>query len=163
MINAGYQWRYGSPFKADANAFAAQLDELKAPDGTIELETVLEASRPEAAPLHEEIEWDDSEAAHKYRIGKVREIMGALRVIPIDIVREEPMTPVRAAIPVSMSGQNGGQNTYVMTVQQTTADQYNDTVRAQAVSDIKRLANRLRALPGCEDLAEKLIDIAELM
>ena len=163
MINAGYQWRHGSPYKADANAFAAQLEALKNADGTIELETVLEASEPEDAPLHEEIEWDDQAAAHKYRVSIVRDIMGALRVIPIDIVREEPLPPVRAAIPVSFGTENGGHNTYVLTVQQTTKEAYTDTVRTQAISDIKKLASRLRTLPGCEDLADKLSDIAELM
>lgn len=170
MLNAGYQWRYGSPFKADANAFAEQLRSLADTEGAIDLQSVLDASRPSSAPLHGEIDWDDDSAALKHRLGVVRQAMGALRVIPVDIVREEALPPMRATVPVRMTvGREGGRvdngvesNVYRLTVTQVTMDEYAATARAAAMGDIVRLANRLRSLPGCADLAEKLSAIAEI-
>ena len=169
MLNAGFQWRYGSPFKADANAFAEQLRSLADPSGAIDLRAVLDASRPFSAPLHGEIDWDDDSAALKHRLGVVRQAMGALRGIPVDIVREEALPPMRATGPVRMTvGRAGGadgsaeSNVYRLAVTQVTLDEYAATARAAAMSDIMRLANRLRTLPGCADLSEKLSAIAEI-
>lgn len=166
MINAGYTWRNGFPTKADPNAFALQLHALRAEDGTISIDDVLEANRPEDAPLHDEIEWDDEEAARQYRLGYVRQAMGALRVIPVDLVKEEPMAPMRAVLPTRVSGNiNGTANSYMLTV--TTEKQeeviFNERVRHEALQQVKRLAQRLATLPGCEDIAEQLNSISELL
>lgn len=178
MVTAGYVWRKGSPFRADANAFARQLQQLRSSDGTVSLEIVLDASRPEDAPLHGEIEWDDGVAAHKHRLHIVRSALGALRIIPVNIVREELLPPARAAIPVRMTftahdvqrhedGDNEdranaeGANVYRLAVTHVTLEEHQAQVRQEALSDIRRLASRLRTLPGCADLAEKLSELAE--
>ena len=163
-MNAGYEWRKGSPFRANANAFAAQLQTLKGADGAKGLTVVLEASKPEGAPLHDEIEWDDESAAHKHRLDVVRDAMAALRVIPVDIVREELLPPVRAAIPVRMVGGVDAEmtpNAYRLTVTLTTMQEYEQSARAEAMGNIRQLANRLRTIPGCADLAEKLMSIVD--
>lgn len=166
MVNAGYAWRNGFPTKADANQFAEQLRTLQQDGGAIDIDDVLEANRPEGAPLHDEIEWDDVEAARKYRLSYIRDAMGALRVIPVDLVREEPLTPVRAVVPTRrMGGDDGTANVYMFTV--TTEKQeeaiFTERVRQEALGQVRRLAQRFATMPGCEDIAEQLNSICELL
>ncbi len=42
---------------------------------------VLEAARPESSPLHEDFDWDDGEAAEKYRLWQARQITTTFKVI----------------------------------------------------------------------------------
>lgn len=162
MLNDGYTWRIGSTFRGDANKFAAQLQGLKAPDGTIDVEEVLTAQRPEDAPLHEDIEWDDGIAAHYWRIDKVSGAMGALRVIPVNTKTEEREAPMRALMPSRVIDKENGQpRSYFLTVSSAPDDEVNinERVRQQAISDLRRLAQRIATLPGCQDIAEQLESI----
>lgn len=165
MVHNGFTWRPGFPTKADANKFAEQLEALRAPDGSVAVEDVLAAQRDEEAPLHEEIEWDDAAAAHRYRLTYIHQALGALRVIPIDLVREEPMMPMRAMIPARMADKETGEpNTYVFTVtQQTQPEVMEVKAREQALGDIRKLANRIASLPGCREISERLIEFVELL
>lgn len=166
MVSAGYVWRNGFPTKADATAFAQQLQTLKLDDGTVDIVDVLEANRPEGAPLHDDIEWDDAAAAQQYRLSYVRQAMGALRVIPVDLVREEPLQPVRAVLPTRVSnGDAGTANTYsfVVTMQGQEEVEFTAKVRQEALTQVKRMAQRFATMPGCEDIAEQLNSIVELL
>lgn len=166
MVNAGYAWRNGFPTKADPTLFAQQLHVLRQDDGTIDIVDVLEASRPEGAPLHADIEWDDLAAAQQYRLSYVRQAMGALRVIPVDLVREEPMQPVRAVLPTRISnGDWGTANTYsfVVTMQAQEEVEFTAKVRHEALTQVKRMAQRFASMPGCEDIAEQLNSIVDLL
>lgn len=168
MINAGYVWREGFPVRADANAFAEQLRELQREDGAINVEDVLDANRPAGAPLHDSIIWDDQEAAIRYRLDYVRDAMGALRVIPVDIVREEPLSPVRAVLPIrgGDADQDRGGSVYrftVATVKAQDETQFHAQVRQDAIDQIGRMARRLSSVPGCQDIAERLLGILGIL
>ncbi len=165
MIHNGFTWRRGFPTSADANAFAAQLESLKSLDGTVDAEVVLDAQRVESAPLHSDIVWDDAAAAHMYRIGYVADALGALQVIPVDVVREEPMAPIRALMPTLRLDRDAGMPhvyQFVVSVggQPNVAEM---KVREQALGDVRRLAGKLAKLPGCGDIAERLIELANLL
>ena len=43
-------------------------------------EQVVEAARDPASPLHEEFEWDDTEAGHKWRLNQARTLIRSVRV-----------------------------------------------------------------------------------
>lgn len=162
MLNNGYIWRMGASFRGDANLFATQLQQLKSPEGTIEVDEVLEAQRPQDAPLHEDIEWDDATAAYRYRIDTITDAMGALRVIPVDVVREEPMPPVRALVPTRIiDKENGTPRSYFFTVSTVEEEEtnINEMVRRQAISDLRSLTRRIASMPGCQDIAEQLEQI----
>jgi hypothetical protein len=167
MVHGGFAWRAGFPTRADANLFAEQLAALRAEDGTVAVDDVLEAQRPEGAPLHDEIEWDDLAAAHKWRLQHVHQALGALRVIPIDVVREEPMPPIRAMVPArTVDRENGAPNSYVFSVT-TAAPESVEVIsmraRQQSIGDIRKLAQRIVTLPGCQDIAEQLIELCDLL
>lgn len=85
-----FEWKPGSRFKVDANTAGAVCEQLEAA-GNLSAKSLLDASRPEDAPLHSEFEWNDSIAAEKFREGQARCIIRHL-VVRLD---EKPDEPVR--------------------------------------------------------------------
>ncbi len=53
----------------------AALTALRGGDGRILPERVVEAARDESSPLHNQFEWNDSEAAQRYRIEQARSLL----------------------------------------------------------------------------------------
>jgi hypothetical protein len=62
-------------------------------DGIVKPEIVVEEARSEDSPMHSHFEWDDSEAAHRYRIWQARVLISSVEVI----------TPQREREPVFVS------------------------------------------------------------
>lgn len=75
-----YAFPPASRIKADANA-AGQLFERLEQQGRLTAAAVVDASRPEDAPLHNEFEWDDSVAAEEYRKEQARHIIRSIRIV----------------------------------------------------------------------------------
>jgi hypothetical protein len=94
---SAYTWKTASYIKANADDAGKMCEELSRTVG-LTAETLLEASEREDAPLHNEFEWDDTKAAHEYRLGQSRHIIACLMVVP----EEQPETaePVRAFLNV---------------------------------------------------------------
>ena len=44
-------------------------------DGLLQVDTVIAAARPKASPLHDRFDWDDTEAAHKWRQEQARALI----------------------------------------------------------------------------------------
>lgn len=76
-----YQWNPASRIKADANKAGQVFEELQRTVG-LTAKTLLDASRPEEAPLHNEFEWDDAKAAEAYRETQSLYIIRSLCVVP---------------------------------------------------------------------------------
>lgn len=90
---SAYKWKTASYIKADAEEAGKMCEELSQTIG-LTPESLLEANKAEEAPLHNEFEWDDTEAAHKYRLGQARHIIQCLITIPEGAAEET--APVRA-------------------------------------------------------------------
>lgn len=73
-----YEWAIKDT-KLDPNIAGAVCEELEK-TGEVTPKRLLDASRPEDAPLHGEFEWDDSIAAEKYRTGQARHIITNLKI-----------------------------------------------------------------------------------
>ena len=86
-----YEWKTGSHHKVSADVAAAAMEKLAAEERLTATELV-EESRPEDAPLHDEFEWNDSIAAEKFREDQARAMIRHLTV-RIDINNNE--YPVR--------------------------------------------------------------------
>ena len=78
-ISFKYTWCDGSHHKVDPNVAAQVATELEEA-GMLTAKNLVDVSRPEDAPLHDEFEWDDSVAAEKYREGQARNVIHSLRI-----------------------------------------------------------------------------------
>lgn len=76
-----YKWAPGSRVNADPAAAATVFDGLVKRDGALLPESVVEASRPDDAPLNGCFEWDDGRAAHEHRLGQARTVIGSFVVV----------------------------------------------------------------------------------
>lgn len=76
-----YQWKSASRIKADAQTAGEICEQLESTVG-LTAKTLLDASRPEDAPLHDEFEWNDSIAAERYREDQARHLIRSLCVAP---------------------------------------------------------------------------------
>jgi hypothetical protein len=73
-----YKWKEGARFSADAEKVAEEL--LGLPERTAE--AALEFAEDEATELHKCATWDDSKAAHLYRLDEMRRVIRS--VVTID-------------------------------------------------------------------------------
>lgn len=85
-----YKWKIGSLHKTDPSVAAEVLGGL-ADQGMLNAEMLVEVSRPEDAPLHQEFEWDDSVAAEKWRCHQGRNIISALVMVDESKPNSEPI------------------------------------------------------------------------
>lgn len=65
-----YKWKSGSYIKGDAQKAGEQFERLAKSESGLTPESVLNANRRKGTPLHDSFEWDDSEAAEKYRLNQ---------------------------------------------------------------------------------------------
>jgi hypothetical protein len=97
---ASFRWsRGGIPVSADIAA--AELSRLERIHGYLSPEIVVDASRPENAPLHPCFDWDNDTAADKFRIVQAYYILRCLR--EIRETADGDRIEVRALIAVSPS------------------------------------------------------------
>jgi hypothetical protein len=52
----------------------------KSPDGGVTAHQILEASRPEDAPLHSQFTWNDGAAAKKHRVDEARKLLRLIQI-----------------------------------------------------------------------------------
>src|SRR5262245_44057464 len=65
------------------------LERIYKRDGSVTASAVVDAASKESSPLHNYFTWDDSEAAHQYRLTQARTLIKRVRVIAPDGVEEQ--------------------------------------------------------------------------
>lgn len=89
-----YSWKNKGFFHTDAQVAGEVCEELNKTVGAT-AENLLDVSRPDDAPLHNEFEWDDSVAAEGYRKYQAGNIIRNLV-----IVHEDCTQPTRAFVSI---------------------------------------------------------------
>lgn len=114
-------WKAGSCIKADAQKAAEMFEEIRQKDG-LSPQTLLDANREPGTLLHDEYEWDDQEAAEKYRLNQSGHIIRSLVFIPVETQEDnrpvKHYAAVRAYLPV---GENKGQYEHIRVIAEDTA------------------------------------------
>lgn len=88
------------------NEIKAILDDLAA-SGPITASRIVEVAEDPDHPLHSKFQWDDTEAAHQYRLIQARNLIVSVRYKP-----EGASKSIQALIHVPASG--GGEGEYVL-------------------------------------------------
>lgn len=83
-----YKYRVKGLIKAPPEVAGKVCDEIIKEDGVVTPERLVDVSRPETAPLHNEFEWNNDVAAEKYRNEQARQIIK--NIVRIEIEDEEP-------------------------------------------------------------------------
>ena len=88
-----YQFKNGSRHRVSAQ-IAGQVCAELAQDGKLTACNLVEISRPQNAPLHDEFEWNDSEAAERWREQQARVLIAS--IVYVDEQSNGANEPVRA-------------------------------------------------------------------
>ena len=92
-----YKYR-ATQYKVPAQVAGEYLEELGKEEGGLTARLLLEKSRPEGALLHDTFEWDDTEAAERYRLGQARYFIS--NVVTVEL-KGKTIEPTRAFVSVT--------------------------------------------------------------
>lgn len=82
-----YSWKtYG--YAVDANIVGKEFEKIEAEYGAVTSENVLESAKAEDSPIHNIFEWDDTKAAHQYRLKQAVVLICNLHV---DVGEKKPL------------------------------------------------------------------------
>lgn len=97
-----YKWAPGSRLTkkiADPQMVGDALDDLQQQNnGRITARVVVDAARPEDAPLHPCFEWDNLRAAELYREDQARHVINSVRIVHRSEDASVPVTLVHAFV-----------------------------------------------------------------
>lgn len=101
-----YEWKAGGrAFKTPAVEAHNTIELIRKRDGACTPAALVEWARNPDAPLHQDFEWNDSEAAEAYRRDQARTIMNHLVVVYRDANAPAREKPGRAFIALKTLGQ----------------------------------------------------------
>lgn len=102
-----YQWKPGHRFSVDAQIIGETVASLAAArDGSLAPGDLVEHARSANSPAHKLFEWDDTVAAHNYRVATARVIIGAL-VVNVKVSPKKPAQELRAFVNVTKDDVRG--------------------------------------------------------
>jgi hypothetical protein len=101
MSGAAYRWKPGSRVKINAKVAGAELERLRTlRNGRLTPGDVLDAAKAKSSPLHKAFEWDDSEAAQKYRLEQASYLIRSIEIVVVAAKGKPQSTNVRAFVNV---------------------------------------------------------------
>lgn len=102
MSQTAYKWKPGARVKINAKVAGAELERLRTQrNGRLTPADVLEAAKAKSSPLHKAFEWDDTEAARKFRLEQASYLIRSIEVVVIATKgKAQQPTTVRAFVNV---------------------------------------------------------------
>ena len=115
--------------------------------GALSPSEVVEAARPAASPIHGQFCWDDTEAAHRYRLQQASELLR----VTVELIEVKSETyEVRAFTSLSPDRAKDGKS-YRATVAVMTNKQMREQMLADALAELEAFQRKYAAL---SELAE---------
>ena len=131
-----YKIANGAHIKTPAAIVGQVFEALEKTEEGLTAQTLLDASRPKDAPLHQEYEWDDSKAAEAYRLTQSSYILRSLVIVPDE---QKPTETIRAVFTVA-----DGKYQNVRTI--ISAPETRDALLRQALRDLQSVKRKYSAL-----------------
>ena len=110
-------------------------------NGRIPPEAVIEFARDENTALHAEFEWDDTEAAHQYRLEQARKIIR----LNIEVI-ETPNGNVRVPVYVSLVSDRRGGGGYRALSDVMSDAEMRAQLLQQAINELRRVQRKYESL-----------------
>ena len=134
-----YQFKSGFRCSVPAPVVGERIATIEAANGGhLTASHLVDDARPEDAPLHPCFEWDDSEAAERYREDQARHLIRSVYVVPDGRAESAPVLHhVHVKLP------DVG-NCYVTTARAVSDDELREQVEADALKAFHALRERYR-------------------
>lgn len=160
------KWKPGSHHKVDAQTAYEECQRVESERGLTPANLVDE-SRAEDAPLHEEFEWDDSTAAERYREVQAAEVIRHIITIRVDdkpVVEHRTFSPVPASMvnkniddePEDDVERKTEKNVYVNTYVAIQRPETHDVILSRAMSELRAFKRKYNSL---EELKNVIYEI----
>lgn len=130
-----YQWKIPGIIPVDAQTAGEELERIYKRDGAVSPDAIVKDNADPTAPLHGCFEWDDTKAAHKYRLTQAQTI---IRTIVTVCDTPQQTQPVRAFVSV--------QNNYRPTRIVMEDDGMRNELLATALSELQAFKRKYAAL-----------------
>lgn len=125
--------------------------------GALRPDDVVDDARDPKSPLHDQFEWDDSVAAHKYRISQARTLIKTV-TIEVKVEHREVVVPRYVRDP-SVGERQGYADVFEIKNEQELA---RDALRAE-VKRVRSLLERTRSIAAVLGLESELGDLMGLL
>jgi len=151
---AKFKWAKGSRVKGSAQEIGERLSKIRQQhQGRLTPEAVLDDASDEASPLHPAFVWDDTEAAHRFRIQQAGQIIRAVVVV---VESAEKVGPVRAFVSVRQQDDDAPSYT---TIEHAMSDESLRTqVIAQALAEANEWKQRYKQYGELAKIVEAIED-----
>lgn len=139
-----YEWKSGSRKRGDAQSVGERISFLEELHGDVTPEIVVADANDESSPLHDHFEWNDSEAAHQYRLVQAGHLIRCVvRELP-----QHPGPPMRAFVVVRAHDDN----VYVSTEKALERPDWRSQVLSRALSELKAFQAKYSELEELRDV-----------
>jgi len=148
------EWAPGYRVKVSADTAHSEFERIRRKHGALDASRLVEEERDSDAPLHDEFEWNDREAARIHREVRARELIRGLRIF---IVRggEDQDTSRRAYVFVESEESVTGSPGFYARVEDALRDPASrEQVLARAKADLASWRERYRELTELATLFE---------
>lgn len=145
-----YQWKPGARIKADPNAAGKMCEDLeKSPTG-LTAKALVDANRPEDAPLHDYFEWRDDVAAELYRERQGYHVINCICVK----AEEKDKQPMRAFFVVEQK--SGYESINVIVKNEDKYARLKESAKRELIAFKRKYAQILEIQPAIDDAIEQL-------
>lgn len=141
------EWKVKGIYKANAQAV---YDEIQQIGDTYTPEQIVEKATDESTELHKCFEWDDSAAAHKYRLSQAQGIVRCL-VLVNEKVEDKELPQTRAIVSTNIR-----ENTYEpVKITIRNVDSY-ERLKAEALRELEAFKKKYAVIEEIGDIIDEL-------
>jgi hypothetical protein len=147
---AGTETKKKGNSMAKQNIIAVELRRISQEnDGVLKPEAVVEAARPKGSPLHSQFDWNNSEAAEKWRIHQARNLI-RVTVEWLNVPGKSEPVEIRPFVSLTTDRKNEGGG-YRETLVVLRNKESRDQLLADALAELQAIEQKYAAL---QELAE---------
>jgi hypothetical protein len=151
-----YQFKEGAHLKGDAQAVGERLEAIRSKAGLTPDAVVADAAEPKSV-LHPLFDWNDTTAAHKWRLEQASYI---IRSVTVTTEQDEPEErQFRAFVPVTVDGHRS----YEATMTALADEDMRKQVLSQAYGELGAVARKYRELKELTEVVGAIDRVGELL
>lgn len=157
-----YKWKPQAQIPVDANVAGTEIERIRRQrQGFYQPHDLVDASRPDEAPLHPGFEWDDTIAAENYRVEQAKYIVRNI-VLVEGGHRSPDLDGKRAYVSVRVDTDEGERSPHYTAIQVALEDpDLRDQMVLAAIRDLHAFEAKYSILSEFAGLIEAMIPIRE--
>ena len=150
-----YKWS-GYTYSVSAQVVGETCEEIETRQGSLTRENFLESASDEGSPCHKLFEWNNTEAAHKWRLHQAGKILSSLKVEVIE--QEKEPVVVRAFLNVNPVDTKG---VYMHTERAMQVPEARSSILLRAVRELQIFRDKYETLEELKNVFAAIEEVEE--